>query len=194
MIGAIGAGMGRRAAIAEFRAGRVAERPAAHRLPQLDDGDPDRHRKHHALDRPAARPRRAPAAGWRARSRRGPSGRRTPAPRAAARRTRRAARPAAAARWRRRALGDLARPARPSRCTLPITALRVSPWPRRLAIWLALLPSIQACRSCSTRSSVQDIVASFVTVLVKSAIASQNPAPAPGDDTPPGETRTHHAF
>src|SRR5436305_3824794 len=36
--------------------------------------------------------------------------------------------------------GDLARPERPSRCTLPITALRVMP-PSSAAIWLADRPS-----------------------------------------------------
>ena len=55
------------------------------------------------------------------------------------------------------ALGVLARPARPSRCTFPITALRVTPLPSKPAIWLALLPSIQCCLSCSTISSVQAI-------------------------------------
>src|SRR6185369_11524970 len=48
----------------------------------------------------------------------------------------------------------LARPARPRRCTLPITALRVTP-PSTRAIWLADRPSVQRFLSCSTRSSVQ---------------------------------------
>src|SRR5207253_9488333 len=56
---------------------------------------------------------------------------------------------------RGRSLRDgLARPARPRRCTLPITALRVTP-PRARAIWLAESPSVQRFLSCSTRSSVQ---------------------------------------
>src|SRR6187200_2085408 len=50
--------------------------------------------------------------------------------------------------------GDLARPDNPSRCTLPITALRVMP-PSSAAIWLADKPSVQSFFSNSTRSSVQ---------------------------------------
>ena len=46
---------------------------------------------------------------------------------------------------------------RPSRCTLPMTALRVT-LPMRPAIWLALRPSVQSFLSSSTRSSVQAIV------------------------------------
>src|SRR6516165_8332928 len=42
----------------------------------------------------------------------------------------------------------------PSRCTLPITALRVMP-PSSAAIWLADNPSVQSFFSVSTRSSVQ---------------------------------------
>ena len=42
--------MALRAAIAKLCAGRVAERPAAHGLLQLDDGDPERHRQHDAFD------------------------------------------------------------------------------------------------------------------------------------------------
>ncbi len=38
-----------RAAISEVWAGRVAERPTAHRLPQLNDRHPKRHRQHNAL-------------------------------------------------------------------------------------------------------------------------------------------------
>jgi hypothetical protein len=48
----------------------------------------------------------------------------------------------------------VARPESPSRCTLPITALRVTP-PKRLAIWLALNPSAQSLFSSSTLSSFQ---------------------------------------
>ena len=51
----------------------------------------------------------------------------------------------------------VARPDSPSRCTLPITALRVTP-PRRPAIWLALKPSAQSFFSSSTLSSVQAMV------------------------------------
>ena len=60
------------------------------------------------------------------------------------------------ARPRRRGGGVLARPDRPSRCTLPITALRVMP-PSSAAIWLADRPSAQSFFSSSTRSSVQVI-------------------------------------
>ena len=49
-----------------------------------------------------------------------------------------------------------ARPERLRRCTLPITALRVTPDPSRPAIWLALSPSVQSFFRSSTRSSVQD--------------------------------------
>src|SRR6478752_3584088 len=52
--------------------------------------------------------------------------------------------------------GDLARPESPSRCTLPITALRVMP-PSSPAIWLADSPSAQSFFSSSTRSSVHDM-------------------------------------
>ena len=45
---------------------------------------------------------------------------------------------------------------RPRRCTLPITALRVTP-PSSLAIWLADWPSAHIFLSVSTRSSVQDM-------------------------------------
>jgi hypothetical protein len=47
-----------------------------------------------------------------------------------------------------------ARPGRFKRCTLPITALRLTP-PSCAAIWLALNPSDQSFLSRSTRSSVQ---------------------------------------
>ena len=50
--------------------------------------------------------------------------------------------------------GLFARPDRPSRCTLPITALRVMP-PSSAAIWLADSPSAHNFFSISTRSSVQ---------------------------------------
>src|ERR1700674_4161197 len=51
----------------------------------------------------------------------------------------------------------LARPDRPRRCTLPITALRVMP-PSTAAIWLAERPSDQSFLSSSTRSSVHDML------------------------------------
>src|SRR5436305_12593104 len=60
-----------------------------------------------------------------------------------------------ALRWRGAAEeGLLARPESPSRCTLPITALRVT-FPSSAAIWLAERPASQSFFSCSTRSSVQ---------------------------------------
>ena len=46
---------------------------------------------------------------------------------------------------------------RPSRCTLPITALRVTP-PSSLAIWLADCPSAHIFFRVSTRSSVHDMM------------------------------------
>ena len=60
-----------------------------------------------------------------------------------------------ALRWRGAAEeGLLARPERPSRWTLPITALRVT-FPSSAAIWLAESPPSQSFFNCSTRSSVQ---------------------------------------
>src|ERR1700694_3618944 len=50
--------------------------------------------------------------------------------------------------------GLLARPERPSRWTLPITAFRVT-FPSSAAIWLAESPASQSFFSCSTRSSDQ---------------------------------------
>src|SRR5437588_2313131 len=50
--------------------------------------------------------------------------------------------------------GALARPERASRCTLPMTALRVMP-PSSPAIWLAERPSAHNFFKSSTRSSVQ---------------------------------------
>ena len=58
--------------------------------------------------------------------------------------------------------GLLARPERPSRCTLPITAFRVT-FPSSAAIWLAESPASQSFFSCSTRSSdqVNTVIAFF---------------------------------
>src|SRR3954468_12492497 len=53
--------------------------------------------------------------------------------------------------------GAFARPERPRRCTLPITALRVIP-PSSAAIWLAERPSVHNFLRSSTRSSVQLIL------------------------------------
>src|SRR6202163_3723361 len=53
--------------------------------------------------------------------------------------------------------GLLARPDSPSRCALPITALRVMP-PSSAAIWLADRPSVHNFFNSSTRSSVHIIV------------------------------------
>src|SRR6516225_9712468 len=64
-----------------------------------------------------------------------------------------------------------ARPDRPKRCTLPITALRVTP-PSCLAIWLAERPSSQSFLRISTRSSVQPIA------LISSPARSA-PGPSP---------------
>src|SRR5262245_38864909 len=63
-----------------------------------------------------------------------------------------------ALRWRGAAVDALlARPDRPSRCALPMTALRVMP-PSSAAIWLADRPSDQSFFSSSTRSSVHDML------------------------------------
>src|SRR3954464_11110077 len=58
--------------------------------------------------------------------------------------------------------GLLARPERPSRWTLPITALRVT-FPSSAAIWLAESPPSQSFFNCSTRSSdqVNTVIAFF---------------------------------
>ena len=62
--------------------------------------------------------------------------------------------------------GWVARPARLRRCTLPITALRVTPMPRRAAIWLALRPSAQNFLSDSTRSSVHGILSTVALCTI----------------------------
>src|SRR4029077_186763 len=58
--------------------------------------------------------------------------------------------------------GLLARPERPSLCTLPITAFRVT-FPSSAAIWLAESPPSQSFFNCSTRSSdqVNTVIALF---------------------------------
>src|SRR4051794_5689603 len=84
-----------------------------------------------------------------------------------------------ALRWRGAAEdGLLARPDRPSRCTLPFTALRVT-FPSSAAIWLAERPASQSFFNCSTRSSVQvnTVIALYPLVLRRplaaAALASQ---------------------
>src|SRR5437763_10896391 len=73
----------------------------------------------------------------------------------------------------------LARPESPSRCTLPITALRVMP-PSSPAIWLADSPSAQSFLSSSTRSSVQDMsqypLSEVPVPLAESALAVRRQA------------------
>src|SRR5947209_16826799 len=79
--------------------------------------------------------------------------------------------------------GALARPERPRRCTLPMTALRVIP-PSSAAIWLADRPSAHSFLSISTRSSVHDMVPSIDEASVhgrtRAGQARQNPIPTPG--------------
>src|ERR1051325_694005 len=65
--------------------------------------------------------------------------------------------------------GALARPERPRRCTLPITALRVIP-PSSPAIWLAESPSAHSFFRSSTRSSVQ-----LMSVLLDQHRVESNP-------------------
>src|SRR5579863_8766264 len=68
-----------------------------------------------------------------------------------------------ALRWRGAAEeGLLARPERPSRWTLPMTAFRVT-FPSSAAIWLAESPASQSFLSCSTQSSdqVNTVIALF---------------------------------
>lgn len=61
----------------------------------------------------------------------------------------------------------VARPDNPSRCTLPMTALRVTP-PRRPAIWLALNPSDQSFLRSSTLSSVQAMLVAPLRITSQS--------------------------
>src|SRR6185369_17260288 len=70
----------------------------------------------------------------------------------------------------------VARPDRPRRCTLPITALRVTP-PSRPAIWLALSPSDHSFFKRSTRSSFQAIRSSpALAIPAGSTKNARNPA------------------
>src|SRR5207302_5079314 len=77
--------------------------------------------------------------------------------------------------------GLLARPDRPRRCTLPMTALRVIP-PSSAAIWLADRPSAHNFLRFSTRSSVHDMALSIHDGIGagRRARARQNPTSAPG--------------
>src|SRR5438270_9242776 len=75
--------------------------------------------------------------------------------------------------------GDLARPESPRRCTLPITALRVTP-PSSAAIWLAESPSAHSFFSNSTRSSVQ--VMSNSSPAATAETSRQNPTAGAGND------------
>ena len=140
------------AAEEEFRAGGIADRPVAGGLVQL---------------------RAATAAGSSAphcRRRSGPAPVSTSnacasavLPRETGRDTRIMCWAGRALRWRGAAEeGLLARPERPSRWTLPITAFRVT-FPSSAAIWLAESPASQSFFSCSTRSSdqVNTVIAFF---------------------------------
>src|SRR3712207_741556 len=88
--------------------------------------------------------------------------------------------------------GAFALPDRPSRCTLPITALRVMP-PSSAAIWLAERPSDHSFFRCSTRSSVHVMGYSSVVAhlfratgsgRVSRGIPSRRLAAPPGRLTP----------
>ena len=194
MVGAIGTGRGGRTAVAELGAGRIAKRPTAHRLLQFDDRNPERHRHDDALEHlRLSLGKRLRGDRERGCAPRDPRGRRGQAP--APRRAARLAAAPAGGDARRPTFGDLARPAKPRRWTFPIIALRVRPSPSKLAIWLALLPSIQCCFSRSTFSSVQDIVASFVSPLFggKRSTRTQNQAPSP-DGSPSGVNADQHSL
>src|SRR5690606_29773854 len=60
----------------------------------------------------------------------------------------------------------------PRRCTLPMTALRVTP-PNSLAIWLADWPSPHSFFSTSTRSSLQDMTCSYLLGTTPQGAASR---------------------
>ncbi len=151
VIGAIGlAGFALGAAEAEIGVGRIAHRPAAHVLAQLHDGDALGEGHHHFGSISSARLSGSKAVWTRAWTAKAEAARlgdgakpTTGAGRAAGLRGRAAA----------GAEEVLARPDRPSRWTLPITALRVTP-PSSPAIWLALRPSFHSFFRSSTRSSV----------------------------------------
>ena len=95
-------------------------------------------------------------------------------------------------RWRRAACagaaealeGLLARPERPRRCTLPITALRVTP-PSCPATWLAESPSCQSFLRSSTRSSVQLMVSPLHRLRDKPLTDQLNPSPYAGIEAQP---------
>src|SRR5215472_15041069 len=80
----------------------------------------------------------------------------------------------------------LARPESPSRCTFPITALRVMP-PSSAAIWLAERPSDHSFFRSSTRSSVHDMLA-----LPEPADEPAARIPPRGRATRRRPTRTQH--
>src|SRR6187200_133389 len=84
--------------------------------------------------------------------------------------------------------GDLARPESPSRCTLPITALRVMP-PSSAAIWLADSPSVHSRLSVSTRSSVQIMASNPSPVGAEKS--GQSP-PMAGAPTLAPDAKRHH--
>ena len=140
------------AAEEEFRARGIADRPVAGGLVQFraaTAAGSSAPRCRRRSDPAPARPRRhGPARCCRARPGAIPAS---------------CAGPGGALRWRGAAEeGLLARPDRPSRCTLPITALRVT-FPSSAAIWLAESPASQSFFSCSTRSSdqVNTVIALF---------------------------------
>src|ERR1700744_206100 len=82
-----------------------------------------------------------------------------------------------ALRWRGAAeAGVLARPERPSRWTLPITAFLVT-LPSSAAIWLAESPDSQSFLSCSTRSS--DQVNTVIAFFLRLGTAREGPAAMP---------------
>src|SRR5471030_408662 len=97
--------------------------------------------------------------------------------------------------------GLLARPERPSRWTLPMTAFRVT-LPSSAAIWLAESPPSQSFFSCSTRSSVQvnTVIAFFPScraAILEAALrlqfvkipCRQNPLALAGRESAPGRLR-----
>src|SRR5262245_65959170 len=73
----------------------------------------------------------------------------------------------------------VARPDRPRRCTLPTTALRVTP-PSRPAIWLALSPSDHSFFNKSTRSSFQAIPRSPALAIAAGSTKNEGESDHPG--------------